>query len=693
MNFIVTTPEPMWRMHVLTAKDQAERALAALHRVGVLHPEQAEALEHVERAAIERERSAVNSLLGDIEDVLAYVPQDETVRISADVEVFLTQPADEIAERTRRVCTALAASHRRAEQLDEQATRWRELRHIARLLAARPGMSTRDFAFSGEHLYARLVAWRHDEFEAVRERLAKLSFSWERLDDQPTTDEHEDEDEALFAGQVVVFMVGSTRDLPALETLVKHHGRFIGLPDGDAAKTGLPQPLDEFMLRAAKMLRRLDEERAQLRADLAARTRDELEELVLLREGLRAERERLGLLAMACESRYITLFEGWVPASVVDDASAQLREELDCVHVQSRPAGPDDAPPSRLQNPAALRPFELIVNLFSTPRYGEWDPTPVVAYSFALFFGIMLGDAVYGALLLLLSHYLLPRWVDDPEAPGFLAFRRLLSICAGGAIVMGVLQGAYLGNFLAHFFGVPELALSRTLQDFYLEPMLFIIVSLGIGLLHVNFGHLLMLVRGVRERRRDLVLGRLALFMLQIAALPWILRLLNIEWLETHAGLGETAYSVLLWLMLASVALIIVASVMERGAFLGGILWVFDLSGILGDVMSYARLAGVGLATYFLAFSFNMMATLVAGMFPDGLVGLVLGAVAVTFILVFGHLLNLLLSSITCFVHALRLCFVEFMFKFYEGGGRPYAPFRLRRRTLLPVKADSGAAG
>jgi len=110
--------------------------------------------------------------------------------------------------------------------------------------------------------------------------------------------------------------------------------------------------------------------------------------------------------------------------------------------------------------------------------------------------------------------------------------------------------------------------------------------------------------------------------------------------------------------------------------------------------MSYARLAGVGLATYFLAYSFNVMATLVAAMLPQSALGVALAAVLVTLILVLGHLLNFLLGTITCFVHALRLCFVEFLFKFYEGGGRPYAPFRLRRRTLLPARTgrEAGAA-
>jgi V/A-type H+/Na+-transporting ATPase subunit I len=667
VSYFLNTPEPMWRLRVLTPKDHAARTLTALQRVGVLHPEQSTDLEAVDRFAIERDWNAVAALLRDIEDVLAWIPQDEVLRIDRDVDVFLTRPVGEIRADTRRVCAKLANMHRRASELEDEAARWQELLHVATALGDQRGLTTGDFSFSGENLFARLAVLPRDEFDAVKARLEALTFSLEIIERN---------------ADVAAFLIGSARLQPEVEVLVQHHGRFVTAP-GEAL------PLAGFAARAEEEITRLARERSSLRAEIESRTREELEELVLLREGLRAERERLALLRLACESQYVTLIEGWVPASALEEASAQLREEIGCVHIAASEAVSGDAPPSRLRNPAALRPFEVVIGLFATPRYGEWDPTPIVAYFFALFFGLMLGDAVYGVLLLLIARYLLPRMASDPEAEGFRRFCQLLSVCAGAAIFVGVLTGSYLGDFLERFVGAPDLALSQALKGFYLDPMTFIVASLCIGLVHVNLGHLLMLVRGVRERQAHAIIGRLALFLLQLATLPWILRVLRVDWLP----LGDTAYAVLALLGLVAVGLIIAASLMERGGFLGSILWVFDITGILGDVMSYARLAGVGLATYFLAYSFNMIAMLVAGMLPDSAAGLVLSGVAILSILLLGHLLNLVLSSITCFVHALRLCFVEFLFKFYEGGGRPYVPFRLRRRTLLPVKAGGEATG
>ena len=103
--------------------------------------------------------------------------------------------------------------------------------------------------------------------------------------------------------------------------------------------------------------------------------------------------------------------------------------------------------------------------------------------------------------------------------------------------------------------------------------------------------------------------------------------------------------------------------------------------------MSYCRLAGVGLATYYLAYAFNLMSTILPDLMPAA-VKVFAGPLLAAIILIVGHVINAALSGISCFVHSLRLCFVEFLLKFYEGGGREYSPFRLKTRPVL-VRAKS----
>jgi len=337
-----------------------------------------------------------------------------------------------------------------------------------------------------------------------------------------------------------------------------------------------------------------------------------------------------------------------------------------------------------MRNLTAFKPFQVIVNLFGIPKYREWDPTPIVAYSFAFFFGLMLGDVVYAVCLILAAKFALRRFVDDPESEGFKLFQRIFYISSGVGLIVGLLTGTYLGDFY-QLFGIESLALAEGIKTLLGDSLSFIVFSLIIGLIHVNIAHVMALIKGIKEGNKAVIPGKAGLFILQIAGIPWVTHFLGMDILLLNAQI----YPILLYIMLLAIVLVIASFIMQQGAFLGSILWLFDITGLLGDVMSYCRLAGVGLATYYLAMAFNMMAGLIAGMVPAGIMRLVLGTLIAIVILLFGHVLNLLLSAISCFVHSLRLCFVEFLFKFYEGGGREYSPFRLRKRALVPVKGKA----
>jgi vacuolar-type H+-ATPase subunit I/STV1 len=628
----------------------------------VLHVEESTELKPIDRDAIEKERRQVSELLTCIEDVLKYVPAEQLVRVRQDVDVYYTKPLAEISSDTRMLCTKLGAMHQRAHKLQQEKESMEELTRVATGLAPHTNLTLADLDFTGANLFSRLVALPKEMYQAVGEQLDSLTLSREAVES---------------GDNAYAFVIGKTVHLAALEDWVAENaGRLLSAPHE-------PTTLKEFVAADNQLPARIESEVAVIRRDIEKQTMENLETLVLLREALFSENERLGVLEKACEAKYVILIEGWVPDSAVQTATGDLREEVGIVFIDTRPPTRDEQPPTKLRNAKILKPFEIIVNLFGTPKYREWDPTPIIAYSFAFFYGVMLGDAAYGILLLFLIKYALPKLVEDPQGEGFKVFQRLMYMSAGSAIVVGALSGTYFGDFFTKFFNAPNLALSKVVAETYLNTMTFIVIALGIGLVHVNTGHVLMFIRGIKEKQKHLVIGRLGLFVLQIAGIPWMMHFIGSDLLP----LADSTYTLLLYFVLLSVILIVVASVLEKGVFLGSIFWIFDITGILGDVMSYARLAGVGLATYYLAYCFNLMSLLIADMLPAGFIRIVLGTIIIVLILLFGHILNLVLSSITCFVHSLRLCFVEFLFKFYEGGGRQYNPLRLRKRELVPVKA------
>jgi V/A-type H+-transporting ATPase subunit I len=652
---IVNTPDPMVKVRVMTTKDHSSETLKTLQAAGVLHVEETEELKPVDKEALEEERRRVGGLLTNINDVLAYVPKGEKVLLGEDVEVTYDRPLDEIDSGVRALCTKLGKMHQIATKLKDNVNELTGLSKYLGSLEQLADIRLTDLSFSGSYLFSRVFVFPSELFETlyakVREHL---------LENIVVTIENE----------TVLYAIAKTEDRETIETIVRDGGaKTLIIPEKDL-------PLREFLETASANMHTFEEELAKLQTEIEDKTRENLKTLILFREALSAETERLAVLAKAGEAKYVRLTEGWVPESNVEGATAELREKVRYVFVDRRKPEPVEEPPTRMRNATAVKPFEVIVNLFGTPKYKEWDPTPVIAYSFAFFFGIMLGDVVYAALLILFARFGLRILTDDPETEGFKLFQRIIYISGGVGLVIGLLTGSYLGDFYT-FFHIESLTLSETIHHWLSHPVYFIGLALIIGLVHVNIAHVLALIKGIREKQRAIAPNKIGLFLLEIGAIPWIMHVILGMSLPL---LTDQMYPILLYVAIFGVVLIVISTIMERGAFLGSIFWLFDVTGILGDVMSYARLAGVGLATYYLAYAFNLMAELLRTMMPAGAVQVIVGGLIFILVLLLGHVLNLVLSAITCFVHSLRLCFVEFLFKFFEGGGRAYSPFRLKAR-------------
>jgi V/A-type H+-transporting ATPase subunit I len=652
---IVNTPDPMVKVRVMTPKDYSTETLKTLHRAGVLHVEETEELKPVDKEALEQERREVGELLTSINDVLVYVPKGEWVVLGEGVEVIYNRPLSEIDTEVRALCTKLGNMHQRATKLDEHIKELAELGKYLRSLEGQADVRLRDLNFSGRYLLSRVFVFPSDLFESQYARLRE-----QLLDKIVTTVENE----------TVLYAIAKAEDLETIESAVKDGGgKILQIPRKDST-------LAEFLKDAEGDIHKLQDELNKLRVEIEARTRENLRTLILFREALSAEAERLSVLAKAGEAKYVRLIEGWVPEDNIQAATSELRENVGYVFIDTRKPERAEEPPTRMRNASTVRPFEVVVNLFGTPKYREWDPTPVIAYSFALFFGIMLGDVVYAALLMVFARFGLKILTDNPQSEGFKLFQRIIYISGSVGLVIGLLTGSYLGNFYS-FFGIESLTISETIHHWLSSPVYFIGLSLIIGLVHVNIAHVLALIRGRREGQKAVVPNKVGLFLLEIGAIPYIMHVI----LGMHLPLlTDPMYTYLIFVAALGVVLIVASTIIERGLFLGSIFWLFDVTGILGDVMSYARLAGVGLATYYLAYAFNLMATLLHGMVPAGVFRLIVGSLIFVLVLLAGHILNLVLTAITCFVHSLRLCFVEFLFKFFEGGGRAYSPFRLRSR-------------
>jgi V/A-type H+-transporting ATPase subunit I len=659
---IVNTPDPMVRVRVVTPKDYSTKTLKALHSAGVLHVEESEELKPVDKEAIEQERRKVNELLACVNDVLAYLPKGERVSPAEDVEVTYARPLDEIDGEVRALCTRLGKMHQISAKLNENIRELTELAKYIGPLEQQADIKLRDLNFSGGYLFSRVFVFPNELFEALYSKLGDYL-----LESIVVTIENE----------TILYGIARVEDRETVEATVRDGGgRTLQIPERDLT-------LREFLQAADSNIHKFREELAKLQTEIENRTRENLQTLILFREALSAETERLAVLAKACEAKYVTLIEGWIPEAVAEDTISAIKDKVDYVFIDTKEPQEIEEPPTKFRNFRALRPFQVVIKLFGVPQYREWDPTPIISYSFPFFFGLMMNDVAYSAILLLFANRGLRKFVDDPETEGFKLFQRMLYISGGAGLVFGLLTGSYFGNFL-QLFHIESLALSGWIQSLLGDPIKFIILSIFIGLIHVNIAHVLTLIKGAKAGSKGTVVSKIGLFLLEIGAIPWIVhKLLHVD----IPILPEQAYPILLYVAAGGLILIVVSYLRMNGILLGGIFSLSEVTGILGDVMSYCRLAGVGLATYYLAYAFNLMSTILPDLMPAA-IQVVAGPVLAVIILLVGHIINAALSGISCFVHSLRLCFVEFLLKFYEGSGREYSPFRLKTRLAL-AKAKS----
>ena len=658
---IVNTSDPMAKVRVLTTKDYSTETLKILHTAGVLHIEESEELKPVDKEAIEQERKEIGELLTSINDILDYIPKGERLSLQEDVEVIYTRPFDEVDSEVKLLCTKLSNMHQRAAKLNDDIKVLTELTKYLGSLEKQADIRLGDLNFSGSYLFSRVFVFPNESFETLYPKLRNYT-----LESLTGTVENE----------TVLYTIAKVEDQKTIESIVKDgSGKFLPTPGEDLT-------LREFLEVTEGNIHNFEEELKRLYVEIESKTRESLEKLILFREALSAETERLAVLEKASQSKYVTLIEGWIPESNVESTITMLKENIGYVFIDTRKPEQAEEPPTKMKNPPPLKPFEVVVNLFGTPNYEEWDPTPIIAYFFAFFFGLMLGDVVYAIIIMLFAYRGLHRLVNDPQTEGFKLFQRTLYISGGVALVIGLLTGSYLGDFYT-FFDIESLALSEGITAVLGNATLFIVLSIVIGLIHVNLAHIMALIKGIKNRQKGVALGKAGLFILQIAGIPWIIH--YIFGMDIPL-LPQQAYPILLYFVFLGVVLIVVSSIVQKGIFLGGIFWLFDLTGLLGDVMSYCRLAGVGLATFYLATSFNLMARVVSDMVPAGpagLLNLIVGGLILILILLIGHVINLVLSGITCFVHSLRLCFVEFLLKFYDGSGKKYSPLQLKTQPVF----------
>ena len=420
-----------------------------------------------------------------------------------------------------------------------------------------------------------------------------------------------------------------------------------GLRDNRIPEIALPAYVEGLSL--PEKIRATRARQEALRADVAAIDK-EAQDFALSWRGLYENvrdwlRRRLALLrtsASMYETDRCFVLYGWMPSASVEGLRKTLvAKHGETVVVEEREILQQDLDevPVALRNPAYFKPFELLLRPLPTPRYTSIDPTPFIGIFFPLFFGMILGDIGYGLVLLLV-------------AIGLVAFARgrrtlrqagqILAVASVYSIIFGALYGECFGELGAQWLGLGPACIDRRTS---IVPMLYF--ALAVGAVHVLVGLVLGIVSSLKGHRTREAVSRL----FSILTLLCVAGVLASYFAPVAALLRKPLL----------MAMLVIGPVL---LLTGGLLAPFELLRHLGNIVSYARIMAVGLASVLLAYVANELA---------GAAGSVWMGIAVAVLL---HAFNILLGVFAPTIHALRLHYVEFFGKFIETGGRRYEPLK-----------------
>ena len=427
---------------------------------------------------------------------------------------------------------------------------------------------------------------------------------------------------------------------------------------------GKPQ---EIISKADSRLQSIESERATVKSDLRVVAEQWDDEILILKEQLENEKEKNEIFSTFVQTDDTYILEAWVPVKDVEKVE-QVMEKASEGHyvievIDVEDDYDDEDVPILQTNPGYAKPYEFLVGMYAPVRYHEIDPTILVAIMFPFFFGYCLTDAFYGIIVSLVGIVLIRGLGKTSKTMHSMGY--ILVACGIWTIILGLATNGFIGDFTERFIDY-RLPTVVPLIESFVHPENILILALAIGVIYENIGFLIGAIDNIRYGNvKDAIGSQLCWFVLEAGIV-----LLALGFLMPAIGMiGMVIGAVLI---IACLGMLIYAN---------GFYGVMDVFGYLGNILSYARLLALCLATGGIAMTVNILAELCYDMIP--FIGIVLAVI----VFIFGHIVNMMFNVLGSFINSLRLHYVEFFGQFFMGGSKKFEAFKASRIfTKLNIK-------
>lgn len=410
-------------------------------------------------------------------------------------------------------------------------------------------------------------------------------------------------------------------------------------------------------------LKKIADEKKAAEDELRALAAD-LPRLRILYELTAQERDRQTAALRFAQTETAFLMEGWAPAGKAEKLEKKLKEVSPECEIEFRDPKDEEQPPVLLHNNKFAAPYESIVAGYSLPDPRGFDPTAIMAPFFACFFGMMVSDAGYGMVMAIMIPLII-HFLHPPKS-----MRNMMYVLTAGGVftvIWGTIYDTWFGANLNPKFLQPILI--NALED----PMKMMFVCIGMGVIHLFTGVGVAAYMNIKRGKPWSALFDQGFWILMLVGIGLMLAVPSVATAGKFMALG------------GAVGIFLTAGREKPtvlGKIMGGFGALYGVSSWLGDILSYMRLFGMGLATGVI----GMVANMLAGLIMTNPIGDVFGVI----LLVAVHAFNAFINVLGAYVHSCRLAYIEFFSKFYEDGGVEFKPLtRTPRYVAIGTEAEN----